>query len=166
MSGPILVDRDIGWLMTVPKPISDSNWRRRLLPPPEGRIDCRGRLDLDDLPDGGPLGGSLHVYSRRNLREEVSGDWSVGLVYTDYAGNSYRVVRCNGPHQTPHTNRIEGQHIVATPHVHFLTERYQRHRRASPDGYAEATDAYSTIEESLDHLATLVNLVPSGILFL
>jgi len=162
----VIVEADIEWLITLPKYIEATDWRDSLLPPTPGPLYRRGRLDLGDLPAGAPLGGTLHVYTRQNLSTNVTGDWSVGLVYTDYGNRSYPVIRCNGPHASDHPNRIEGTVIVRTPHIHRLTERYQRLRRAKPDGFAEPTDAYSTIDEALEHMITLANLQPSGMLFL
>jgi hypothetical protein len=162
---PVIVQADIDWLVQVEKPVHDAGWRSRLLPPGRGLADERGRVDLGELPEGEPLGGWLHLYSRRNLRH-TGGDWSVGLVYTDYADNSYQVIRCNGPHLTVHENRIEGNRIVGRPHVHRLTERYLRHRGAKPDGYAEPSQAFSAIDEAVEHLATLVNLQPVERMFL
>jgi hypothetical protein len=166
VSHQVLADSDIAWLLAVPKYITDLSWRTKLLPPALGPLDRRGRLDLGDLPPGGPVGGTLLLYARENLRVGVDGDWSVGLAYTDYAGRSYRVLRCNGPHPTEHTNVIEGEHIVRTPHIHRLTERYQRLTPPRPDGYAMPSTEYSTPAEALTHIVGLVNLQPSGILFL
>lgn len=166
MSTPVIVDADISWLLALPKPISDQNWRDRLVPPGPTDLVGRGRFDLDDLPAGSPLGGTLHLYSRQNLDPSVVGDWSVGLVYTDYAGNSYRVLRCNGPHPTDHVNRIEGDVIVRQPHIHRLTERYQGLARGKPDGYAEVATEYSTLDEAVGVIVEAVNLTPSGLLFL
>lgn len=169
MSGnqPILPDADISLLLSLQKPVEDEDWRGRLFPPGEVTLtDFRARVDLGDLPSSSPMRGRMHLYSRRNLDPAVHGDWSVGLVYTDYAEHSYRVLRCNGPHPTPHTNRLENVTFTALPHIHRLTERYQAHKRTKGDGYAEPTDAYSSMEGALEHLATLVNLTAAGRLFL
>lgn len=163
---PVLTDPEIASLLTIPKAIEDPDWKQSLLPPAISDYDLRGRYDLEDLPENGPLRGRLHLYSRQNLNPNVSGDWSVGLIYTDYADRSFRLLRCNGPHPTDHVNAIEGDVIIRTPHVHCLTERYQRRRRARPDGYAEPTDAYDSIESAIVYLAKRVSLQPSGILFL
>lgn len=162
----MLTEEIIRYLLQVSKPVSDPDWRKALLPPAADSYTLRGRLDLDDLPPTGPVRGQLHLYSRQNLNSAVEGDWSVGLVYTDYAERSYRVVRCNGPHPSDHPNVIEGTVIVRTAHVHRLTERYQRLRPPRPDGFAEETTAYASIGEAVDVLAQLINLEPVGTLFL
>ena len=50
----------------------------------------------------------------------------------------------------PHRNRIEGNRIEYKPHIHIATERYQRLRRADPEGYAEETDRYRDIKDAWD----------------
>jgi hypothetical protein len=166
MGPPIIVQGGIDWLVRVEKPVPDGSWRSKLLPPTSSDLDRRSRIDLGELPEGGPLGGTLHLYARENLNPAVTGDWSVGLIYTDYADNTYPVIRCNGPHPTDHVNRIERTVISRRPHVHLLTERYQRIHRPNPSGYAEATDAFSTIADAVEYLASLANLQPAGRLFL
>lgn len=162
---PVIVDSDIERLLAVAKPVDDINWRSVLLSPKnEGHV-CASRLDLGEVPPTIPLRGYLHIYARQGLHHETE-DWSVGLVYTDFAGHSYRVIRCNSAHAEDHVNRIERTVIVRQTHVHRLTERYQRHRRAAGDGFAEATTAFSTMPEAIDHLAMLSNLEPAGRLLL
>jgi hypothetical protein len=164
---PILSDDDIAWLLEIPKLLGDGTWRQRLVPRGGSGnvVDRRSRIELEDIPDGGRLGGRFHVYARENLSAVVLGDWSVGLVYADYSEpeRSYPVIRCNGPHPSPHPNVIEGDTIIRHAHVHYLTERYQRIRK--PDGFAEPTTAYTTMQGALDHLVSLANLQASGMLF-
>jgi hypothetical protein len=162
---PVIADTDIAQLLAVPKMVADIEWRSALLPPSNDGHVRSSRLDLGEVPAEIPLRGYLHVYAREGLHR-ASEDWSTGLVYTDYAGHSYRVIRCNSAHLEDHVNRIERTVIVRHTHVHTLTERYQRHRRASGDGFAEPTSAFSNLPEAIDHLAMLSNLQPAGRLFL
>ncbi len=166
--GRILVEAEIEYLRDVPKPIHDARWRSKLLPPssssrPENAgSDVRGRFQLNDLPNKGLLQGKLHLYYRRSLQVEETGDWSVGLIYTNIESYSYPVIRCNGPHLSIHTNRIESNHIPSgSTHIHYLTERYQRLKRPKPDGYAEVTNAYVNADDAVTQLIDLVNLKPS-----
>lgn len=162
-----MLDEDtISYLLDIPKPVSDAAWRSQLLPPTKGEVVGRGRFDLDDLPPTGPIRGRLHLYSRRSLFRAATGDWSVGLVFADYAGRSYRLLRCNGPHTANHRNLIERDRIVRSAHVHRLTERYQLLDPPRPDGYAEATDDFDSLESALDYLAAAINLQPEGRLWL
>ena len=163
---PVLEEGEIAYLLQVPKPVDDPNWRVALVPPQAASYDLRGRLDLGDLPAVAPIRGSIHLYSRQNLNPKITGDWSVGLIFTDYADRSYRVIRCNGAHPSDHRNSIEGDLIVRTPHVHRLTERYQKLNPPRPDGFAEPTDAYDSVATAIDFLAETINLQPVGMLFL
>lgn len=157
----LLSDADVDHILTTPKFVTDSSWRSKLLPPKTTLTDHRSKLELGELT--GPVRGKIHLYSRQNLNPVVTGDWSVGLIFPDYADRSFRVLRCNGPHPTDHRNTIEGTVIVRTTHIHRLTERYQL--IGKPDGLAEPTDRYSTIETAAEVLAELINLRVEGQLF-
>ena len=165
MQPPVIADSDIERLLAVPKPVDVVDWRASLLPPTDSGHVQSGRLDLGEVPSTIPLRGYLHVYSRLGLNHQTE-DWSTGLVYTDFAGNTYPVIRCNSPHADDHVNRIERTVIVRQPHIHRLTERYQRHRRTNGDSYAEPTLEFSTLAEAIEHLSMLSNLIPAGRLFL
>jgi hypothetical protein len=160
---PVISQLDIDHLVSAPKPVADIHWRQKLLPPRKERVFRQSTFELGDTPLG-PLRGSLHIYSRWNLRDDPD-DWSIGLVYTDLLGNTYRLVRCNGPHPHPHRNHLENESFSRSPHVHQLTERYLI-SRWDGDQYATPTSAFSTPENALDHLATLASLEPVGTLFL
>jgi hypothetical protein len=162
---PVIVDSDIERLLVVPKPVDDIDWRQTLLPPKDDGFVRRAWLDLGEVPAVIPLRGTLRIYTRQGVNPEIE-DWSTGLVYFDYADNSWPVVRCNGPHPQDHVNRIEGTAFARQPHVHRLTERYQRKRGARGDHYAEPTTAFRTLPEAIEYLAMLSNLEPAGRLFL
>ena len=51
--------------------------------------------------------------------------------------------RYNGPHQ--HPNRLESERLPEECHIHKATERYVR-ANLKPEGFAETTDRYWTIE--------------------
>ncbi len=157
----LLSDEDVALILATPKVIADSGWRGKLLPPKTTLLDLRAKLELGELT--GPVRGRIHLYSRQNLNPLVTGDWSVGLVFTDYADRTFRVLRCNGPHPSDHRNTIEGSMIIRTAHIHRLTERYQSIGR--PDGFAEPTDRYSTITAAVEVLAELIHLHVDGRLF-
>jgi hypothetical protein len=114
-------------------------------------------LDLNS----GPTRGELHVYARQGTSP---GDFSTGLILYDLDGDPLRIIRMNGPHSNPHVNRFPKRlTFPVTPHVHYLTERYQRERQAKgkvgPDGYALCTTAYSDIRGALMALARRTNLI-------
>jgi len=58
----------------------------------------------------------------------------------------FHLRRHNGLHE--HTNRLEGNNF-RTFHVHHATQRYQE-AGWDIDGYAEATDRYTTVDEALE----------------
>ena len=153
---PIITEPDIAYLLGVRKVIGRAGWRVELLGREEGS-DIRGSLSLGELPAGALLRGTFHLYSRQNPRA-LTDDWSTGLIFTDLYGHSYPMIRCNGPHGTPHTNYIERTKILLTPHIHKLTERYQQSNRYAIDGYAETTNEYSNINEAIDTLVDLANI--------
>ena len=156
---PVIHQTDIDWLMAVAKPVPDLGWRSRLLPLTTTPMSRVRTLALGELPEGQPLGGYLSIYCREG-KAFAPGDWSTGLIYTDYDERSYPVLRCNGAHQTVHTNALEGDSFIGVRHIHFLTQRYQEAGILN-SGYAEPTDAYTTLEGALDHLADLANLTPT-----
>ena len=153
---PLIVQGDIDFLVSFQKHILNADWKSRIIGSKEGS-DIRGSLNIGNLPIGAPIRGTLHIYSRQNLKARQD-DWSTGLVFIDPNGNSYRVIRCNGPHGTPHTNHIEGDKILGHTHIHRLTERYQRSKRYAIDGYAEITHRYSDINQAINTLVDLANI--------
>lgn len=73
-------------------------------------------------------------------------DFSVILLYEDDDNNLHIIKRYNGIHT--HTNKIEKNKIRGF-HIHTTTERYQE-KRYNPEGYAEATEAYSDWKGALN----------------
>jgi hypothetical protein len=88
----------------------------------------------------------MYIYTRTSIVDPD--DFSVGLVFEDLAGNRYPFVRCNGPSPQPHINRWPRRRSISvTPHVHHLTEYYQRRAaerpgQVGPDGFAVPTRLY------------------------
>lgn len=162
---PVIAHADIAWLIGVEKVVPEpERWRERLAPNPAHPLFPSARLDLEDVPPG-RVRGKLHLYARIS-KNGTPGDWSCGLVYTPYESRfSYPLIRCNGPHPTPHVNRIEGTRFINTPHIHFLTERYQRAGNLK-SGYAVPTDSYDTLDGALTTLKDMTNLVAADALFL
>lgn len=73
-------------------------------------------------------------------------DFSVILSYKDDGNNLHIIKRYNGIHT--HTNKIE-KNKIRDFHIHTTTERYQE-KGYEPEGYAEATEAYSDWRGALD----------------
>ncbi|KAA0235938.1 MAG: hypothetical protein EDR02_01935 [Actinobacteria bacterium] len=155
---PPLDQEDIDHLAAVPKPVVDSDWLGMLRPHRRRGINLVGRYDLPESVESQALKGTLHLYAR--LNQQYVADYSTGLVFTDGEGNSYRILRCNGPHR--HYNSLEGQWLADTPHVHHVTERYLMHPNMKHDGYAEISTDFNDLDSAIRHLADRVGLQADG----
>jgi hypothetical protein len=158
---PPLSDATLDALRTVAKPVAAVNWRELLTKKaePDGGFRKARYLLPPDIATPNAT-GQFFLFSR--ITEADPRDFSVGLALQS-GENLYRLVRCNGEHPTAHRNVIEATDIPPqTRHVHTATERYIKARDLRHDGFAEATQAYETIVQALDHLAELATLVPDG----
>jgi hypothetical protein len=153
-----LLADEVRRLRTMVKPV-DFDWMALLLAKCASP-NTRYRVKVHDLGTG-RIRGALHVYARRG---SVAGDYSTGLVYFDLANDPLPVVRLNGPHPNAHVNRLPVRlRLPVAPHVHYLTERYQKEgtvrRKLDPDGYALCTTAYDDLAGALGALARRTKLV-------
>lgn len=155
---PLIPAAEVKRIRTMEK-IVDRDWQAELLshlgPLKQHRIKL---LDLDT----GPTRGSFHVYAREGATRD---DYSTGLVLYLLSGERVNLVRCNGPHPNQHLNAYPCRHrLPVTPHVHYLTERYQREHmmrgRTEPDGFALPTTAYGDVAGAMAALARRANIVP------
>ena len=121
--------------------------------------------DVADAADMGALeenGGHL----RRNIELKCDGydlrmsirqlrleplDFSVLLIYTNEAGQTYNIRRYNGNHGI-HKDRLTGE-IVSGPHIHMITEEAQRSTHKD-EGHAVATDRYRTLPDAINVFMT------------
>jgi hypothetical protein len=74
-------------------------------------------------------------------------------------------MRLNGPHPNPHRNYLPRRvRLPVRPHVHYLTERYQREHLSRPyiaiDGFALPTTAYGNVRGAMGALARRAHIVP------
>lgn len=107
------------------------------------RIHDERNLDLQ-----GDSGAKYRLFLRQNTRNVL--DFSVILARElPGSGDVFRLRRHNGKGHE-YKNKIEGN-VVYDQHIHYATERYQK-RGFDEDGYAEATDRYSTIDEAVDYM--------------
>lgn len=120
------------------------------------------KLKLDMSEDGRQFEKNIKLdceeYNcQMRIRQSVDRytNFSVILVCKDCSGNDRVILRLNGNHGR-HKNRIE-KNIVDGPHIHKMTERYQI-KTTHPDGYAEATDEYTTLDEAIDKFVDMVNI--------
>jgi len=145
----ILSDDEIAELWAEPKPMPD-NWERRLAPQEKSNRQHRER----DLRLTGNAGHEFRVVLRQSVMNPL--DFSVILTLIDGDGTEYRLLRYNGRHPSPHTNkwekarRREGATFESCFHIHKATERYQVEYGAKGiDGYAEPTERYGSIHTAL-----------------
>ena len=152
-------------MVCLPKLVPDVHWRLHLTEwsKADGANNV-GRYVLDQQVDLDGFGGTLTVRARVNRRYRE--DYSAILALTTDGGSEYRLLRCNGRGHV-HANALDPGPVMAnTPHVHRLTERYQRDKNCSGDGFAELTNAYSDVHGAIEHLSIIANFQPSGRLFL
>lgn len=155
---PFIPAAEIKRLRTMEK-VVDRDWQAELLshlaPLRQHRIEL---LNLDS----GPTRGAFHVYARQGATDD---DFSTGLVVFLLGGERVNLLRCNGPHPNQHFNAYPcRRRLPVSPHVHYLTERYQREHamrgRTEPDGFALATTAYGNVAGAMAALARRANIVP------
>lgn len=159
----IISDSEIEALLTKVKPLP-KGWRGRLsitgLRARPGEAHKRRDLALN-----AESGECFAIKCRQGVHNPL--DFSVVLVYLDSAGNEYRLLRCNGWHESQHTNHLEkcngatGHTFGPSFHIHRATQRYQEAGR-DIDGFAEGTTAYSDYESALEWFVSLTGCVDSG----
>lgn len=158
---PVITDAAIARLIERPKAISNPSWVDELLSQASTAMGLQAKFDLQEV-DSGPERGSMFIYARQ-AKAQAPGDWSAGLVFVPLGTDlSYPLLRCNGPHETVHVNTIEDEPIVLTPHIHILTERYQRIGKVN-SGYAEPTTHYTTLRGALGTLQAMAGLHGDGV---
>ncbi|MEE9430457.1 MAG: hypothetical protein V3V16_05410 [Melioribacteraceae bacterium] len=99
--------------------------------------------------------GSKHqfeLYKRQNLREGMEDDFSCGISWVAPNGETLTLKRYNGPSHN-HPNHLENSRLGYFCHIHIATEKYIRANR-KPEGFAEKTDMYNSIEGALHCLVT------------
>ncbi|MET4080410.1 hypothetical protein ABIB40_000350 [Pedobacter sp. UYP30] len=104
-------------------------------------------------------GHEFEIYKRQNLRDEMEDDFSCGISWLAPNGETLTLKRYNGPNHN-HPNHLEKIKLGYTCHIHIATEKYIKANRKA-EGFAMATDKYTTIEGALHCLVTDCNV--SGI---
>ncbi|HBR57310.1 MAG TPA: hypothetical protein DEA22_07555 [Blastocatellia bacterium] len=87
------------------------------------------------------------LYTRQNLRPGMEADFSCGLSWLAPNGQNLTLIRYNGPSH-PHRNKMEGSRLNKESHIHLATERYIG-ANIKPEGFAEPTERYSTLNGAL-----------------
>ena len=101
----------------------------------------------------------FELYKRQNLREGMEDDFSCGLSWIAPNGDTLTLKRYNGPSHN-HPNHLENEKTGHKCHVHMATEKYIKANR-KPEGFAEITERYKTLEGALHCLVKDCNI--SGI---
>lgn len=99
--------------------------------------------------------GSEHefeIYKRQNLRDGMEDDFSCGISWIAPNGETLTLKRYNGPNHD-HPNHLEKVRLGLTCHIHIATEKYINANR-KPEGFAEATNRYNSIDGALHCLVT------------
>lgn len=114
----------------------------------------RGEVEVQ-----GARGGRFRLFTRQHERHPLN--FTAGLVHVDRDGHEYRLLRCDGLHPGGHVNHVEDTRFGTSFHVHRATERYQR-AGLDIDGYAEQTDAFTTLDQAVTHLCRVASVVNAG----
>jgi hypothetical protein len=151
--GKVLTDVEIADLLSKQKPLP-RGWRARLR-----LIQRRGDAHRRrDMPIEAATGERFVIKCRQRNSNPL--DFSIVLVYLDDASNEYRLLRCNGRHESEHTNQLEKWEGAADHtflmrfHVHRATQRYQE-AGFDIDHFADPTDAYSDYDAALEHFVRM-----------
>ena len=88
--------------------------------------------------------------------KSVTDDFSCGLQWLPAGGGSLILARYNGSSHE-HPNHLEKTAVSFECHIHQATERYIQ-ANLKPEGYAEATPAYTTCDGALHQFVTDCNI--------
>lgn len=146
-----ITDEKINQLLNCPKRLTNPQARKKAI---EGREQVNYKLiSLDDSAH------KFEIYKRQNLRPGMEDDFSCGISWIAPNGESLTLARYNGSSHS-HPNHLEKTKLQYECHIHFATEKYIKANR-KPEGFAEETDRYSSLEGAFHCLVTDCNV--SGI---
>lgn len=140
-----LTDEKITQMLACPKRVENPQAREKL----EGK---HRRRDYRVVSDDGAHRFTL--FTRQSTK--IANGFSAGLLWHAKSGEGVILLRCNGSDH-PHPNVLERQRVDYQFHVHLLTERYVLANRKG-EGFAEATQAYRTVEGALHELVRRANI--------
>lgn len=99
----------------------------------------------------------FELFTRQNM--EMAEDFSCGIRWLAPGGEDMILVRYNGSSH-PHPNKIERNRLEFANHIHRTTERYIE--IGKPDGFAEITDRYTTMNGAFNCLLRDCNVEGVG----
>ena len=144
-----LTDDKIADLLNCPKRLTNPNARAKTI---EGREQLNFRVVALDNSDH-----EFEIYKRQNLRPGMEDDFSCGISWISPSGESITLKRYNGPNHN-HPNHLEKVSLGYSCHIHIATERYIKANK-KPEGFAEVTDRYDTINGALHCLVNDCKIV-------
>lgn len=139
-----LTDDKIMDLLNCPKRLTNPQARVKNI---DGHEQVNYKVEAND-----GTGHIFQVYKRQNKREGMETDFSCGISWISPNGESITLRRYNGSSHR-HPNHLEGQRLGFEPHIHVATEKYIKANR-KPEGFAEATKRYETLEGAMHCLVT------------
>lgn len=101
----------------------------------------------------------FELYKRQNTMLGMEDDFSCGISWVSPSGETITLKRYNGASHD-HPNHLENERLGHSCHIHKATEKYIKANR-KPEGYAEKTERYTTVDGALHCLVTDCNI--SGI---
>lgn len=157
----ILTDQEITDLISEPK-VVPNNWFTRL----ETEDKAHYQHKEKEVEVEGSKGNLFRIILRQNNLNEL--DFSIILALREKDSNAiYRLVRFNGKHPSPHTNKWEKENrqpnhkFVPAFYIHKATQRYQE-SSYDIDGYAEVTSSYSDFHSALAQFLLECNIRQEG----
>jgi hypothetical protein len=146
MSFESLTDEKIQQLLKTPKRVTN----------PKARRGCgRESYERDHNVKSDDESEDFVLFTRQN--KTVAENFSCGLRWIAPGSEGLILARYNGASH-PHPNHLEGHTLQFVPHIHLTTERYLR-ANLKPEGFAEETTKYRTLEGALHELVGDLNVV-------
>lgn len=143
-----ITDEKIKELIKLPKRVINPNIRAKIKDGHEQfnyNVSCIGNDKY-----------SFELYSRQNKREGMEDDFSCGLNWVAPNGETLILCRYNGSSHN-HPNHLENEKLGYNCHIHKTTEKYIKANR-KPEGYAEKTERYTTLNGALFCLVNDCNI--------
>ena len=148
-----LTDTDLDHFRTEPKhKVSGTRLKNK-----PNQVFLEQQFELVSVADSERM---YRLYRRHH--PEIDGVFSVGLAVC-IGADWLTICRYNGSYH-PHRNHIERNRLVNVCHIHLATQRYIL-QAAHPDGYAEATDKYESIDSALRCMlvdCNITGVLPNG----
>ncbi|RKS42557.1 hypothetical protein BC962_3224 [Gillisia mitskevichiae] len=144
-----ITDERIAELLECSKRVTNPQARNR-------NLQGREQVNFTVVSTDG-LDHKFEIYKRQNLRPGMEDDFSCGLSWVASNGETLTLKRYNGSSHS-HPNHLEKTRLNFACHIHIATEKYILANR-KPEGYAEETERYSTLDGALHCLMMDCNII-------